>query len=160
MCCCVPVPCPQESCSLIEVKNSQCKDLDTYIKCMKALSKKCRGDIIYHSAITVSTSEFKKKCNGHEDLFRNNTHEHFQSMIPSTINSTSCPILFEDKKEHRFCGLFGDPHLRTFDGEYQTCRIHGAWQVIENPFFGIMVTNDAVYNSSTATAPTKVFIFS
>lgn len=125
---------------------------------MKSLSKKCRGDISYHSAITVLSSEFKKKCVVHEDLFRNNTGERTQSKFPSVFG-TACPLLFEDKREHKFCGLFGDPHLRTFDGKYQTCRIHGAWPVIENPFFGIMVTNDAVFNSTTATAPTKVLLF-
>jgi len=102
------------------------------------------------------SSEFKKKCIGHDDLFRSNTSEHSQSMVPSILG-TACPVLFEDKKEHKFCGLFGDPHLRTFGGKYQTCRIHGASQVIENAFFGIMVTNDAVFNSTIATVPTKVF---
>lgn len=124
---------------------------------MKSLNKKCRGDIGYHSAMTVSNAQYKHKCNGHEESSRTNTSDHFQSMIPIN-NGSSCQLLFDDKKEHKskFCGLFGDPHLRTFDGRYQTCRIRGAWQVIENPFFSIMVTNDAVFNSTTATAPTKV----
>lgn len=156
MCSCVPVPCPQDSCYLPEIKDNQCKDLEAYIKCMRSLSKKCRGDIGYHSAISVSNSDYRKICIGHDDLSKNNTNEHSHLMVPSNHNGTVCPILFDAKKEHRFCGLFGDPHLRTFDGKYQTCRIHGAWQVIENPFFGIMVTNDAVLNSTTATAPTKV----
>ncbi|KAL4120342.1 hypothetical protein QTP88_013056 [Uroleucon formosanum] len=155
VCTCVPVPCPQDICTLSDVKDNQCRDLDAYLKCMKSLSKKCRGDIGYHSAITVSNSEFKKKCIGHEDFSRNNSGENSQ-MVPLTHNA--CPMLFDDKKEHRFCGLFGDPHLRTFDGKYQTCRIHGAWQVIDNPFFSIMVTNDAVLNSTTATAPTKLTV--
>lgn len=150
------LPCPQDTCTLPDVKDNQCRDLDTYIKCMKSLSKKCRGDIGYHSSITVSNAEFRRKCVGHEDLYRNNSSE--QSMIPFAHNPPACPLLFDDKKEHRFCGLFGDPHLKTFDGKYQTCRIHGAWQVIDSSFFGIMVTNDAVLNSSTATAPTKVLI--
>jgi len=141
---------------LPEVKESLCKDLDAYLKCMKSLSKKCRGDIGYHSAITVSNTDFRKKCIGFEDLSKNSTIEHSQSMIPFSHNNSICPLLFDDKKEHRFCGLFGDPHLRTFDGKYQTCRIHGAWQLIENPFFSIMVTNEPVLNSTTATAPTKV----
>lgn len=124
---------------------------------MRSLSKKCRGDIGYHSAITVSNTEYKNKCISYEELSRSNISEN-SHLIPSNHNGTACPLLFDDKKEHRFCGLFGDPHLRTFGGEYQTCRIHGAWQVIENSFFGIMVTNDAVLNSTTATAPTKVNI--
>lgn len=157
VCTCVPVPCPQEMCSLPEIKDNQCNDLDAYLKCMKSLSKKCRGDIGYHSAITVSNTEFKKKCISHEDLSKNNTNEHSKSMVPFVNNGPVCPLLFDDKKEHKFCGLFGDPHLRTFDGKYQTCQIHGAWQVIENPFFSIMVTNDEVLINSTATAPTKVF---
>ncbi|XP_060839493.1 repulsive guidance molecule B-like [Rhopalosiphum padi] len=156
VCTCVPV-CPQDTCILPNSKDNQCRDLDVYIKCMKSLSKKCRGDIGYHSAVTVSNSEFKKSCTSHDDFSRNNSSEHSQ-IAQSTHNAPSCPLLFDDKKEHRFCGLFGDPHLRTFDGKYQTCRIHGAWQVIENPFFGIMVTNDAVVNSTTATAPTKLTV--
>lgn len=142
MCTCATVPCYQE-CFLPEAKDHECKDLEAYLKCMKSL--KCRGNIGYHSAITVSNAEYRnKKCNTSE-------HSH------NSNNQPVCQLLFDDKKEHKFCGLFGDPHLRTFDGKYQTCRIHGAWQVIENPFFSIMVTNDVVSNSATATAPTKVF---
>lgn len=149
VCTCGPISCPQDLCTLPEVKNNACKDLDTYLKCMKSLSKKCRGDIGYHSAITVTNAEIKRSCSGHDDFFRNNTSEHSQS--------PTCQLMFNDKVEHKFCGLFGDPHLRTFDGKYQTCRIPGAWQVIENSFFGIMVTNEAVLDNTTATAPTKVF---
>lgn len=120
---------------------------------MKSLSKKCVGDISYHSSITVSTLDYKRKCN--EDSLKNNNSDHYQSVVPH--NGHACPLSLDDKKEHKFCGLFGDPHLRTFDGKYQTCIIHGAWQFIENIFFGIMVTNNAILNNNTATAPTKVF---
>lgn len=154
-CTCGPVPCPQDTSCYIENSDNRCKDLELYLKCMKSLSKKCRGDIGYHSAITVNSAQYKRECTAHDEVSHGNTNEHSQSMEPIT-NNGACPSIFDDKKGHRFCGLFGDPHLRTYDGKYQTCRIHGAWQVIENSFFGIMVTNDAVFNSTTATAPTKV----
>lgn len=155
--------CPLEECSEIEqpnVKANNCKDLETYIKCMKSLSKKCRGDIGYHSAVTVLNAEFKKKCSGTDDTSKSNgTNDNNQSIIPSIYNRSVCPALFDDHHNHKFCGLFGDPHLRTFDGRFQTCRIRGAWQVVDNPFISIMVTNDGISNNTSATAITKVVIF-
>ncbi|XP_050422026.1 repulsive guidance molecule B-like [Adelges cooleyi] len=150
--------CPQEKCSFSnQPADNPCMDLEESIKCMKELSKKCRGDIGYHSAVTVLNAEFKRKCSGTDEASRNNNStDHVQSMVPSIYNRPACPVLFNDHQEHRFCGLFGDPHLRTFDNKYQTCRIHGAWQMIDNPFISVMVTNDAVSNSTTATAPTKL----
>lgn len=31
-----------------------------------------------------------------------------------------------------YCSVFGDPHLITHDGRFQTCRIQGAYPLIEN----------------------------
>lgn len=127
---------------------------------MKSLSKKCRGDIGYHSAITVSSAQYKRECSttGGRDEFSRTSIDvtHAIAMIEPFVPDGSCPPMFDDKKPHRFCGLFGDPHLRTYDGKYQTCRIRGAWQVVDNPFFGIMATNAPVYNSTANTAPNKV----
>lgn len=52
------------------------------------------------------------------------------------------------------CGLFGDPHLQTFGAELQTCRVLGAWPLVENDYLTVQVTNAPV--RSTATVLSKV----
>jgi hypothetical protein len=54
------------------------------------------------------------------------------------------------------CGFFGDPHLRTFGDEFQTCRVEGAWPLIHNKFLSVQVTNSPVVPGSLATATSKV----
>jgi hypothetical protein len=60
---------------------------------------------------------------------------------------------------YRHCGLFGDPHLRTFNNEFQTCRVQGAWPMVDNDYVTVQVTNDPVgewEHMATATATSKV----
>ena len=49
--------------------------------------------------------------------------------------------LYEKDDEPLMCSLFGDPHVRTFDNSFQTCRCLGAWPMIEHPMFAVQVTN-------------------
>lgn len=58
----------------------------------------------------------------------------------------------------RHCGLFGDPHLKTFRGAMQTCRVQGAWPLVDNPYLAVQVTNEHVLPGSPATATTKVTV--
>lgn len=61
----------------------------------------------------------------------------------------------------RYCGLFGDPHLRTFNDIKQTCVVKGAWPLIDNQFLVVQVTNVPLVEGFDATATNKVrFIFS
>ena len=73
---------------------------------------------------------------------------------------------FSDNSGQRHCGLFGDPHLRTFSDKRQTCMVAGTWPLLDNQFIGIQVTNKKLPSSATnkvtatntdvATATTKV----
>lgn len=55
------------------------------------------------------------------------------------------------------CGLFGDPHLRTFTDRFQTCKVQGAWPLIDNNYLNVQVTNTPVLPGSAATATSKVW---
>ena len=56
------------------------------------------------------------------------------------------------------CGMFGDPHLRTFRDQRQTCAVAGAWPLLDNEYLGIQATNDVLQSTKTptATATSKV----
>uniref|UniRef100_A0A8B9CVT8 Repulsive guidance molecule BMP co-receptor a n=2 Tax=Anser TaxID=8842 RepID=A0A8B9CVT8_9AVES len=56
------------------------------------------------------------------------------------------------------CGLFGDPHLRTFTDTFQTCKVQGAWPLIDNNYLNVQVTNTPVLPGSSATATSKLTI--
>ncbi|KAH0620071.1 hypothetical protein JD844_014645, partial [Phrynosoma platyrhinos] len=56
------------------------------------------------------------------------------------------------------CGLFGDPHLRTFSDSFQTCKVQGAWPLIDNNYLNVQVTNTPVLPGSMATATSKLTI--
>ena len=42
------------------------------------------------------------------------------------------------------CIIYGDPHLRTLNNEYQTCRCSGAWPLIDHPLFAVQITNSRI----------------
>ena len=50
-----------------------------------------------------------------------------------------------DDEEALICSVFGDPHLRTFHNEFLTCRILGAWPLVEHPLFAVQVTNSKIH---------------
>ncbi|CAN0331336.1 unnamed protein product [Bubo scandiacus] len=54
-----------------------------------------------------------------------------------------------------FCALFCDPHLRTFKDHFQTCKVEGAWPLIDNNYLSVQVTNVPVVPGSSATATNK-----
>ena len=70
--------------------------------------------------------------------------------------STACT--YQGRPEMTHCSFYGDPHLVTFNNEFQTCKVAGAWPLIDNAYLAVSVTNEAVVPGSSATATTKVNI--
>jgi hypothetical protein len=129
----------------------------TYLQCLRNFS--CVGSIHYHAAM--------------KGIERKMTHDNCQLTGPvfhpapppsSTPNQkgvsgrVTSPECSGGRGRGRggfntqlgYCVLYGDPHLRTLDGRYQTCAIHGAWPLIDNRYVTVQVTSDRLTDSSTS----------
>ncbi|XP_021536189.1 repulsive guidance molecule A isoform X1 [Neomonachus schauinslandi] len=143
-----------------------CAALRTYALCTRRTARTCRGDLAYHSAV-----------HGIEDLMSQyncskdgpTSQPRLRTLPPpgdSQERSDSPEICHYEKSFHKHsaapnythCGLFGDPHLRTFTDRFQTCKVQGAWPLIDNNYLNVQVTNTPVLPGSAATATSKLTI--
>ncbi|KFZ66926.1 RGM domain family member B, partial [Podiceps cristatus] len=138
-----------------------CKALRAYSACTYHNSKVCRGNLVYHSAVL-----------GISDLMsqRNCSKEGPTSSANPEVTHNPCNYSgHREVREHQvgektppptylFCGLFGDPHLRTFKDHFQTCKVEGAWPLVDNNYLSVQVTNVPVVPGSSATATNKITI--
>lgn len=126
-----------------------CVGLRTYFKCLEELHG-CKGNIMYHSAKKFVRNRMnEKQCSSAGPVY--------------TIDEIGEPVLPPDElctyrgaKEYKHCVLFGDPHIQTFNSDFQTCRVKGAWPLIANEHLTVQATNENVSYSEGATATTKV----
>ncbi|XP_054166369.1 uncharacterized protein LOC128963867 [Oppia nitens] len=57
------------------------------------------------------------------------------------------------------CIIYGDPHLRTFNNVYQTCKCLGAWPLIDHPLFTVQITNSKIKGTNPqVSGVTKVVV--
>lgn len=134
-----------------------CSALRSYATCTRRTARACRGDLAYHSAVQ-----------GIEDLLiqhrcpKSGPTAQPRPLPQAPVSGDAC---FYEKSyvqregrapEYLHCGVFGDPHIRTFNNEFQTCAVPGAWPLIDNQFLYIQATSSHTRESSYATALTKV----
>ncbi|XP_038669440.1 repulsive guidance molecule A [Scyliorhinus canicula] len=142
-----------------------CIALRAYSQCTRKTARACRGDLAYHSAV-----------HGIEDLMsQHNCSKVGPTHPPPRTQPTSLDFMvhsdapemcnyeksLQQKAPHpnyTHCGLFGDPHLRTFTDDFQTCKVRGAWPLIDNDYLFVQVTNVAVVQGSSATATSKLTV--
>ncbi|XP_065518974.1 repulsive guidance molecule B isoform X4 [Lathamus discolor] len=138
-----------------------CKALRAYSACTYRNSKVCRGNLVYHSAV-LGISDLMSQRNCSKD---GPTSSSNPEVTHDLCNYSGHP----EAREHQggektapltylFCGLFGDPHLRTFKDHFQTCKVEGAWPLIDNNYLSVQVTNVPVVAGSSATATNKITI--
>ncbi|KAF2354637.1 Repulsive guidance molecule C-terminal [Trinorchestia longiramus] len=168
--------CPQDSCTnkYVSLKFSlgveeghnapYCVLLRRYLQCTQSLENLCRGNIKFHSNLKMINSLLDRhRCSE----FGVDFDTLIESFDPDSIDSEDSADEKQRQDECQFqghvstrahCGLFGDPHLRTFTGEFVTCGVLGAWPLLDTPHVAVQVTNARVGPYMHATATTKVTV--
>ncbi|XP_018119997.2 RGM domain family member B [Xenopus laevis] len=137
-----------------------CKALRAYAACTQRTSKACRGNLVYHSAV-LGISDLMSQRNCSKDGPTSSTNPEFTIDACNYHSRATERILRSGdhtQPNYLFCGLFGDPHLRTFQDHFQTCKVEGAWPLIDNNYLSVQVTNVPVVPGSSATATNKITI--
>ncbi|XP_068103582.1 repulsive guidance molecule B [Hyperolius riggenbachi] len=137
-----------------------CKALRAYAGCTHRTSKACRGNLVYHSAV-LGISDLMSQRNCSKDGPTSSTNPEFSNDLCNFHSRVAARELRAGEQvqpNYLFCGLFGDPHLRTFKDHFQTCKVEGAWPLIDNNYLSVQVTNVPVVPGSSATATNKITI--
>ncbi|XP_078572009.1 repulsive guidance molecule A-like isoform X3 [Branchiostoma floridae x Branchiostoma japonicum] len=133
-----------------------CRALRQATQCARRTARQCRGDLHYHSTIR-----------GFADLMQSHNCTHVSDEpVPTRPTQEQLPQMCAyrggSNTVYRHCGLFGDPHLRTFYDDFQTCKVDRAWPLIDNAYLAVQVTNVpvavAASHGFTATATTKLTV--
>ena len=133
--------------------DATCIPARTYYQCIRNMTKSCFGDINFHSILKVVETRLKfNNCSVQGPVYEVAVAN--IPVKPKPNPAEECK--YKAKEKFRHCGLFGDPHLRTFNGHHQTCRVKGAWSLIDNEHLLVQVTNEPVGQYGTATATSKV----
>ncbi|XP_033108126.1 repulsive guidance molecule A-like isoform X2 [Anneissia japonica] len=148
----------------------QCQALQRYQTCTQNTARSCRGNLNYHTITTYIP-----------DLMQDYDCANILANIPTTTRrppkgtrmtvtakrSRPTPPERDSTCDYRgnrrpedltHCGLFGDPHLRTFSDKFQTCKVSGAWPLVYNDYLAVSVTNIPVNGSSGATATSRISV--
>jgi RGM domain family member B len=137
-------------------RSARCTILRTFFLCIRNMSKSCLGDLTFHSSHRVVQKQMRDfNCSQRGPVYRP------PIAIPpltggfSSPSEGDLPCSYRKDVGHQFCTVFGDPHLRTFDGTHQTCRVIGAFPMLDNEYLSIQVTSEAI-NNAGASAIAKV----
>ncbi|KAM8875363.1 RGM domain family, member D [Spinachia spinachia] len=139
-----------------------CIALRAYALCTRRQARSCRGDLVYHSAVFRIKELFTKhNCSSDGPTSSGKAPGTARPAVPELCDYESRALASGSggpQKKYAHCGLFGDPHLRTFRDEFQTCKVEGAWPLIDNRFLSVQVTNVPVVLGSSATATSKITV--
>lgn len=143
---------------------SICAALREYKRCIMT-AKGCHADLMYHTVRTLYRKQ--ERDNGCSDEAEEDKKKSEKSKIDKdgdergeskTYLPPPAMCVYQGPQVYRHCGLFGDPHLRTFYGEFQTCKVEGAWPLVNNDYVTVQVTNDPVEGNPGVTATSTLTV--
>ncbi|KAF1386679.1 hypothetical protein PFLUV_G00097390 [Perca fluviatilis] len=149
-----------------------CTALRAYNSCVRRTARTCRGDLAYHSAQHgIEDLMSQHNCSKEGPTSQPRAHTPLPPppppLLPDSQERSDGPEVCQYERSlprntappnYTHCGFFGDPHLRTFGDDFQTCKVEGAWPLIHNKYLSVQVTNTPVVPGSMATATSKLTI--
>ncbi|CAI4226803.1 unnamed protein product [Auanema sp. JU1783] len=157
---CAYQSCPIEECTqwfsrtkdyeyLVESSSERyCQVLQTYIKCLNDSIPFCRGHLKFHSIEYL----MKKQWN---EL--NCSKVQLQSAAESYHNR--CHFLPAPAQRNiRYCSVYGQLHVRKFDGFWSSCTNPGALAVTDNRYFIVQITDSRSNNQQYLSHITQVTV--
>lgn len=152
-----------------------CTALAVFLRCVQGVKnavKSCNSNIHFHTVSTLIPRQMKDRNCGNVSLPTNGTALPSAKTPatpapkqPACMNFTFAQTkpskgqIRKNPHDFRLCALFGDPHLKTFTEERQTCVVEGAWPLIDSEYFSVQVTNVPLVAGSSATATNTVRAF-
>lgn len=121
----------------------KCTVLRTYNQCLTEMdvTTECAGGLNYQGSLRILKAEFQNyNCSEEGPLYPAGPE-------PLRPEEPATPCKFNGRPIYQYCALFGDPHLVTFSGEQTTCKLEGAWPLIDNEFLTVQVTNSPIPSS-------------
>ncbi|XP_072355144.1 repulsive guidance molecule A-like [Scyliorhinus torazame] len=144
------------------LNDDNCNALRSYSLCTQRTAWFCRGDLTYHSAVQgIEDLMIQHNCSkeGAVSLPRPrvpvDNQENFH--LPDTCQyEKSFYFKQRQKPTYLHCGVFGNLHIRTFYNDFQTCRVQGAWPLIDNNYLSVQMTNVPILPHCNISAISKV----
>lgn len=134
------------------VNAGYCTALRSYAMCTKRMARACRGDLAYHSAVQgIEDLLIQRRCP------RAGPTAQPRPLPQGTLSGDFClyerGVLSREGRtpEYLLCSVFGDPHVRTFNHDFQTCAVQGAWPLIDNEYLYIQATSSGGARGSALT---------
>ncbi|XP_059837343.1 repulsive guidance molecule A-like [Hypanus sabinus] len=139
-----------------------CIALRSYSRCTQRTAWFCRGDLAYHSAVQgIEDLMIQHNCSKEGEVTLPRRREPAENQenphLPDTCTyEKSFFFKQRQKPTYLFCGIFGNLHIRTFHNDFQTCRVQGAWPVIDNNYLSLQLTNAPISSHHNISAISKV----
>ncbi|XP_013925850.1 PREDICTED: hemojuvelin-like [Thamnophis sirtalis] len=148
-----------------ERSTAYCNALRDYSSCTRRTSRTCRGDLAYHTAVyVIEDLIIQNNCSRDSPTtvpkppaLSPNKHDYFPSTDTCDYEK-SFIHKHGQSPTYQYCAVFGDPHVRTVNDEFHTCRVEGSWPLLDNNNLFVQATSYPIIKGSNVTGIGKLTI--